>query len=293
MARINIVLFGHDISTRSTLIPLKESGKFNITLFCPKSKEKSFRYYALDKQNIPYFLYDDIKNPELIKTIDHCSPDYLIASGLCDKIPQEIINIPKKDALNIHPSLLPYYKGPNPWFWIIKNGDYHSGISIHKLTDHIDSGDLVYQLKFPISRHDTYGSLLFKSSYFIEQSLIAFIPLLEQHNYISIKQESGIYYTHPNNTELHINWNNSAQDIENLVKAGNPGLIIIGKLLGQPYQIIECSATTMPTTTETITVHDKRLYIPAKDYLVEIRILNAKTFGIISGYHFLNLAGLL
>ena len=293
MINTNISLFGHDISTRSTLIPLKESGKFNITLFCPKSREKSFRSYSLDKQHIAYFLYDDINNPDLVNVVRDYQPDYILSSGLCDKIPKSIIDIAKKDALNIHPSLLPEYKGPNPWFWIIKNGEYHSGISIHKLTESFDTGDLVYQLKFPISIHDTYGSLLFKSSYFIEQSLLTFMPLLEQHSYTPIEQISGTYYTQPTMSDLQINWSDSAQNIENLVKAGNPGLTIVGKILGQSYQIIECTATTIPSTTETITIRDKRLYIPARDYLVEIRILNAKTFGIISGQHFLNLAGLL
>lgn len=293
MNSIKIALFGHDINTKSTLIPFKENTNIELHLFCPSSKKHHFHYYALDKQSIPYTFYDDVNGHELHTLIETYSPHYIVSSGLCDKLPDSLIQLPLYDALNIHPSLLPLYRGPNPWFWIIKNGDTHSGITIHKLTRDFDQGDIVYQLKFPLGAQDTLGSLLFKSSYFIEQALLGFMPLLENQTYDAIPQSGGTYYSQPSQQDKTISWNNTAVSIENLVKAGNPGIAIMGSILGQPYHIIECSATTIPSTADKIIIKNERLYIPASDFLVEIRILNAKTFGIISGRQFLNLAGLL
>jgi methionyl-tRNA formyltransferase len=291
--KLKIALFGQDISTKSTLIPLKDSLLFDIKLFCPRMNKERFNHHQLESDGIDTYFYDTIKESALLDSLTSFKPDYIISSGLCDKIPQSLIQVAKKDAFNIHPSLLPKYKGPAPWFWIIKNGETHSGISIHQLTKKFDSGEIVSQLKFPLTTTDTYGSLQFKSTYYTEKIIKEFIPYLYSQKYEQLKQHTGTYQSLPTKTDKTIDWNSSAQTIENLVKAGNPGFYIYGDILGQPYNIIECKATKKPKTSEKVIIIKKNLYIPARDYLVEIRIINAKTFGIITGTTFLNLAGLI
>ena len=60
--------------------------------------------------------------------------------------------------LNSHPSLLPKYRGINPWYYIIANGETESGVTVHKIEEGIDSGPILYQESFPLTPFDTYRS---------------------------------------------------------------------------------------------------------------------------------------
>ena len=58
-------------------------------------------------------------------------------------------------AYNIHPSLLPKYRGLNPWFEIFKNHEMENGITLHRITDVVDGGEIIYQQTYMISPEDT------------------------------------------------------------------------------------------------------------------------------------------
>lgn len=62
-------------------------------------------------------------------------------------------------ALNIHPSLLPAYKGPVPFYWVLRDGQARTGVTVHRLEDEMDSGDIVWQRAIEIAARETQGSL--------------------------------------------------------------------------------------------------------------------------------------
>ncbi len=64
-----------------------------------------------------------------------------------------------KCALNFHPSLLPSYRGPNPFFWVLRNGEAKTGLTIHHLSRVIDGGDVVWQRALKVRPSDTQGTL--------------------------------------------------------------------------------------------------------------------------------------
>ena len=59
-----------------------------------------------------------------------------------------------KDVVNFHPSLLPYYGGPVPSYWCIKNGELFTGFTLHRVTEKIDNGELLYQSVLQIQPED-------------------------------------------------------------------------------------------------------------------------------------------
>ncbi|MDP3937143.1 MAG: formyltransferase family protein [Deltaproteobacteria bacterium] len=61
--------------------------------------------------------------------------------------------------LNSHPTLLPKYRGPNPWYHVLANGETKSGVTIHKIDEGMDTGPILHQREFPLTRFDTYRSL--------------------------------------------------------------------------------------------------------------------------------------
>lgn len=73
-------------------------------------------------------------------------PDYLLVACFPYLLPSTFIRWPTQRCLNLHPSLLPAYRGPDPVFWQLHNGEQHTGISLHIVTDLLDAGPVVSQI---------------------------------------------------------------------------------------------------------------------------------------------------
>ena len=73
------------------------------------------------------------------------APDLLLVFGFNWKIPRDVIASLRYGALNVHPSLLPKYRGPSPIPWAIRNGERDLGMTIHRMTDKVDAGPIIVQ----------------------------------------------------------------------------------------------------------------------------------------------------
>jgi methionyl-tRNA formyltransferase len=74
-------------------------------------------------------------------------PDILLVFGFNWRLPPDVLAVPKLGVLNMHPSALPKYRGPSPILWAIRNGDRHLGLTVHRMTERIDSGPVLAQAK--------------------------------------------------------------------------------------------------------------------------------------------------
>ena len=72
-------------------------------------------------------------------------PDFVLVACFPFRLPDALIHWPRIACLNLHPSLLPRYRGPDPIFWQLKKGESHTGVSLHKLTRDFDAGPVVKQ----------------------------------------------------------------------------------------------------------------------------------------------------
>ncbi len=99
-------------------------------------------------------------NNETIEQFNNLKPDLLVVASFGKIIPQEILNIPKLGAINIHPSKLPLYRGPSPIQSQIIDEVTDSAISFILMDQEMDHGPLIYQEPFEIKQDDTFESLL-------------------------------------------------------------------------------------------------------------------------------------
>jgi methionyl-tRNA formyltransferase len=93
----------------------------------------------------PRYLVRDIANPHLHAELAALEPDLIIVACYPRLIPPPITDAARIAALNIHPSLLPRHRGPDPLFWTFHAGDDVSGITIHHLSGRFDAGDILLQ----------------------------------------------------------------------------------------------------------------------------------------------------
>lgn len=96
----------------------------------------------LASSSIPFYYQSTTAMENLIQKME---ADYLLVACWPELISPEIISSVSIAALNLHPSLLPKYRGFDPVGDQLKNGDLDFGISLHLLTEHFDEGDIVLQ----------------------------------------------------------------------------------------------------------------------------------------------------
>lgn len=117
------------------------------------------------RANIPTFFlpskplnsmnYDDI----LKSIITIYSPKYVVLSGFMRILSKPFVDFYHNKIINIHPSLLPQYKGLNTHARVLKNNEIEHGVTIHYVTEVLDGGEIIEQRKVPVEHNDTVKSL--------------------------------------------------------------------------------------------------------------------------------------
>ncbi len=114
-------------------------------------------------------------------------------------VKKELLDIPKIGVLNRHNALLPKNRGRLTPFWVMYNGDVETGVSIHFVEEGIDSGDIVVQKKYKVTKNDNFNSLVKKNYKIASKAMIEAIDILEKNNYslIDNNDEKATYNTTP------------------------------------------------------------------------------------------------
>jgi len=115
--------------------------------------------------------------------------DVLITHAFMHILPKEVFSSPKYGSINIHPSLLPKYKGPSPHYWVIKNKEKLTGLTCHYIDEGIDTGHIIYQVEIPIEENETIDTLLKKQKVKIKQLLIESLLRIKNSNFKPIPQK--------------------------------------------------------------------------------------------------------
>jgi methionyl-tRNA formyltransferase len=113
--------------------------------------------YALE-HNIPVIQPEKLS--EAIPHLSHLTSHLYVVAAYGKIIPKDILELPQYGAINIHPSLLPEYRGPTPIQTAVRDGKSETGISIMKMDEKMDHGPLLTTIPYPISEEDTSASLL-------------------------------------------------------------------------------------------------------------------------------------
>lgn len=158
-------------------------------------------------------------------------------------LPERIFKLTTASWLNVHPSLLPRYRGPTPIISALLNGDRVSGVSIIEVVPEVDAGGIYAQVKFGVEEDDNRNSLEQKSIKFGKSLLMTVLDLIENENLNSYPQdEENVIYSHKITKEdLKINWDNSAAEIVNKIRAfsSRPGAYCLWK--GLRIKILKAS----------------------------------------------------
>ena len=179
------------------------------------------------KNNLNIMQPKSLKTPEVIEELKNMEPDFLVVAAYGKIIPEEVLNIPRYFALNIHGSLLPKYRGAAPINYAIINGETVTGITLMRMDKGMDTGDIILQAKCEILPEDNYGSVYNKLAEIGGNELINFLDRLESGEMKNIEfkrqDDSLATYTSLIKKEFcHIDWSKNSIEIINFVKGLSP-----------------------------------------------------------------------
>lgn len=165
-----------------------------------------------------------LKNELWTKKIQEFNPDVIIVVAYGKIIPKSILSIPQLGCVNVHPSLLPKYRGPSPIQSAILNQDQETGVSIMLLDNEMDHGPILAQEKIILNPTETGESLYDKLSILGADLLIKTLDKY-LNNEISPKEQNHAAATFTKliaKEDGQINWQESAEQIEAKIRAFSP-----------------------------------------------------------------------
>jgi methionyl-tRNA formyltransferase len=171
------------------------------------------------KHSIPV-MTSDINLRENVELLRELAPDLLLSFYYRNMIRQEVLEIPRLGALNLHGSYLPKYRGRVPVNWAVINGESETGATLHYMVEKPDAGDIVDQEKVGISFTDTSLDVFNKVTDAAVKVLARSFPLLvaESAPRVPMELEKGSYFGGRRPADGRIDWKRSAVEIYNLIR---------------------------------------------------------------------------
>ena len=195
----------------------------------PRGRGQKVSFSPVKELALKYAL--PIEQPEKVKGnqvfisfLKSLKPDIVLVVAYGRILPKEVINIPKYGCLNVHASLLPKYRGAAPIQWALLHGEKETGISIMKIDELLDTGDLILQEKIQIEDGDNTATLMKKLFARGSKLLLKALEQIEkgQAEYIPQNEALATYAPSIAKESAEIDWRKKALEIHNRVRAMLP-----------------------------------------------------------------------
>ncbi|MBN1690744.1 MAG: methionyl-tRNA formyltransferase [Dehalococcoidia bacterium] len=132
--------------------PDKRTGRGQQVVSCP------VKQYAVS-QGLRVIQPETFKDPQEISALVELQPDIIVVAAYGQILPDAVLNIPQYKCINIHPSLLPQYRGPSPIAAAILNGDTVTGVTIMLIEKKVDAGPILAQKEISVAEDTTADRL--------------------------------------------------------------------------------------------------------------------------------------
>lgn len=179
---------------------LRYAGKFALARLLPgRSLDSVLRRHAVAKVEIA----GNINAPANLETLRALKPDLLISIAGNQIFRRPLIDLAPKGCLNLHTALLPKYRGLMPTFWVLKNGEKETGVSVFLVDEGIDSGPIVIQERVRIEG-DSLESLIRKTKIVGMNAVWEAVEAIRTGDYSVIPNEESekSYYSFPTREDV-------------------------------------------------------------------------------------------
>lgn len=256
--------------------------------------------------SLPVYQPASLKDESEQKKIATLGSDVIAVAAYGLLLPSAILHTPRFGCINIHPSLLPRWRGAAPIQRTIFAGDEQTGVTIMQMEEGLDTGPILSQVTYDLSSNETSSTLHDKLAELGAQALVETLHLLEQGKIVAKPQDhsQATYANKISKEEALIDWTQPAKEIERTIRAFNPWPVAYTSWQGQnlriwmaqtlsqehqtsPRTILQASHEGIDIATGKGVLRVLQLQLPAGKVLPVGDFYNAKRDLLIVGKHFL------
>jgi methionyl-tRNA formyltransferase len=114
---------------------------------------------AAERRGLTVYQPEKVRAPEFLEIFNGLAPDMVVLVAFGQILPKDIIDGPPLGCINVHPSLLPRYRGAAPMNWALIRGETKTGVTIMQMDEGVDSGDILIQEEIALDQGETYDRL--------------------------------------------------------------------------------------------------------------------------------------
>ncbi len=230
------------------------------------------------KHDITVYQPNTLKDEDMITLIRDLEPDVIVVVAYGQILKKNILDIPKYGCVNVHGSILPYYRGAAPIHWAIVNGEKKTGVTTMYMDEGVDTGDILEIAEVDITDDMTSGQLhdiLMEEG---AQLLKSTLKKIQTGDITPMKQddERATYAPLLDKNVGIIDWNKRSLDIVNVIRGFNPWPCAAGYLSDKRIKFYQASvgaAGQFGQVGEIVSVSKEALAVQAADGLVLLEVL--------------------
>lgn len=249
---MKIVFFGTSKFAAAALKKLKESGH-NVIACVTQPSRKSGRRLKItaspvsdeaESLKIPVLQPNNISEKDFILKLKSFEADFFVIVAFGKIVTKEILGMPRFCCLNIHASLLPKYRGAAPVKWAIINGEEKTGVTIMKVDEGLDTGDIVLQKEAVITKDDTAESLDAKLAEIGAGLLLEAIELIKdgKARFTGQNGKEATFAPKLTKEDGRIDWNSDTKSILDKIRGLRPWPGTYSFIEGRMLKIISAEA---------------------------------------------------
>ena len=191
------------------------------------------------KAGIEVFQPQNFKTAAARQTLSDLKPDLMIVVAYGLILPQLVLDTPRRGCINVHASLLPRWRGAAPIQRAIEAGDTQTGVCLMQMEKGLDTGPVLARAEQAISADETGGQLHDALSAMGAKLLSENLAAILTGQLIAIEQaEAGLKYAHKlDKSETHLDWQQSAEQIANKIRAFNPWPVMSTQIEAQMLRL--------------------------------------------------------
>lgn len=189
---------------------------------------------------LPVYQPKKVRDPEFLEVLKELNPEVIVVVAFGQLIPKSILELAPYGCINVHASLLPKYRGAAPIQWAVIDGEAETGVTIMRMDEGLDTGDMISKVTVPVLADETGGSLFDKLSEAGAKLLVETLRSLEDGTAVFEKQpeESPTAYAGMIKKSMgDLDWTRPAEELERLIRGLNPWPSAYTKMDGKTLKI--------------------------------------------------------
>jgi methionyl-tRNA formyltransferase len=195
-----------------------------LKLFFKNTINPAQDYIYIKSHNLNELFVKSVNSEKFKKIILKLNPDIILVGSWGEKFKKDIIDLPKICTINVHPSLLPKYRGPNPYLEVIRHMKKESGVTFHLMNENFDDGEILLQKTVEVLDTDTGKELKTRITQAARKGIEELIRELDTDIIIPIKQNKQLitYFKRITEKDLIIDFKKSAKEVAAQIKSLHP-----------------------------------------------------------------------